>query len=183
MTMADVISAAGLSAGAVYGYFPSKTDLIRAIAQEALDAVTGRVTALTGSEGPVDLRQVVDELIDSGTGTYGSNSPNIAVQVWAEVARDEDVAAMAVSRLEPLRMALTLVVTRCQAEGSVPAQADPEATALVLVGVLQGLVVQQVIDPSLDRARYVDGLLGLIAGCGCTGRKVAMRGAATRSSS
>jgi AcrR family transcriptional regulator len=164
MTMADVISAAGLSAGAVYGYFPSKTDLIRAIAQEALDAVTHRVTALTGSEGPVDLRQVVDELIDSGTGTYGSNSPNIAVQVWAEVARDEDVAAMAVSRLEPLRMALTLVVTRCQAEGSVPAQADPEATALVLVGVLQGLVVQQVIDPSLDRARYVDGLLGLIAG-------------------
>jgi AcrR family transcriptional regulator len=161
--MSDVISAAGLSAGAVYGYFPSKTDLIRAIAQDALDAVTHRVTGLTGGEGPVDLRQVVDELIDSATGTYGSDSPNIAVQVWAEAARDEDVAAMAASRLEALRMALTVVVTRCQAGGSVPAQADPEATALVLVGVLQGLVVQQVIDPSLDRTRYVDGLLGLIA--------------------
>jgi AcrR family transcriptional regulator len=161
-TMADVIATAGLSAGAVYGYFPSKRDLIRTLAEEALDAAAQRLTELTTREGPVDLRQTIDELIDAATGTYGADSPNIAVQVWAEAGRDADVAATAALHFDRLRAALAGVVARCQADGTVPAHADPEACALVLIGVLEGLVVQQVIDPDLDRTRYVDGLFDLM---------------------
>ncbi len=38
-TMADVIRESGLSAGAVYGYFKSKEEIVAAIADDALSAV------------------------------------------------------------------------------------------------------------------------------------------------
>ncbi|MGY2704797.1 TetR/AcrR family transcriptional regulator [Nocardioides sp. HB32] len=162
-TMADVIAAAGLSAGAVYGYFASKQDLIRALAGEALEPTGERLLRLAERDAPVALRDVVEELIDSATSTYGDISPTIAVQIWAEAARDREVGSMAADRFTKLRAAVATAVARCQADGTVSAAADPAAVGLVLVGLLDGLVVQQVVDRGVDRERYVDGLVAITA--------------------
>ncbi|WP_028637410.1 TetR/AcrR family transcriptional regulator [Nocardioides sp. URHA0032] len=162
-TMADVIAAAGLSAGAVYGYFASKQDLIRALAGEALEPTGERLLRLAERDAPVALRDVVEELIDSATSTYGDRSATIAVQIWAEAARDPEVGSMAADRFAKLRETVATAVARCQADGTVSVDADPDAVAQVLVGILDGLVVQQVVDRRVDRDRYVDGLLAITA--------------------
>ena len=161
-TMADVIGEAGLSAGAVYGYFRSKTDLIRAIADSALGPAAQRLEQLVAGAEPVTPAQVVEEVIASAFSAYGDNSPQIAVQVWAEAARDPQVAEMASDRFRDLQEALTVLVGRCQANGTINPAGDPERMARVLVGMLPGYVLQRLLDPGLTPETYLDGVTDLI---------------------
>src|SRR3954454_3162407 len=66
-TMADVIRESGLSAGAVYGYFKSKEEIVAAIADEALgtvDQVFRQILATQDAVTPVAaLRTALDHVV------------------------------------------------------------------------------------------------------------------------
>jgi AcrR family transcriptional regulator len=161
-TMADVIGEAGLSAGAVYGYFKSKTELIRAIADSALGEAADRLEQLADSPARLTPARVLEEFLASALQAYGDTSPRVAVQVWAEAARDPEVAAMASHRINALRDVLTTLVRRCQSDGTLGRGGDPELMAQVLVGVLPGYVLQRLLDPEVTLATYVRGATDLI---------------------
>lgn len=161
-TMADVIREAGLSAGAVYGYFTSKTELIRAIADSALGAAADRLEELAETPGPITVAQILEEYLASALHAYGDTSPRIAVQVWAEAARDPEVAAMASERIGALRAALVTLVRRCQADGTLATDGDPDLMAQVLVGALPGYVLQRLLDPKVTTKSYVRGAADLV---------------------
>jgi AcrR family transcriptional regulator len=160
-TMADVIGEAGLSAGAVYGYFKSKTDLIRAIADSALGPAAERLEELAHTEGTLGLDNVLEEFLASALETYGDSSPQIAVQVWAEAARDPQVAAMASDRIGSLRRALAVLVRRCQHDKTLAKGGDADQMALVLVGLLPGYILQRLLDPSVSAEAYLRGAADL----------------------
>ncbi len=170
-TMADVIGEAGLSAGAVYGYFRSKTELIRAIADTALGAAAERLEELVDAPGPVSPTAVVEEFLASALHAYGDASPRVAVQVWAEAARDPEVAAMASARIRDLHDVLTTLVRRCQSDGTLGRGGDPELMAQVLVGLLPGYVLQRLLDPELTMETYVRGAADLIGSTPGPGRR------------
>lgn len=161
-TMANVIAEAGLSAGAVYSYFPSKQVLIRTIADDALGLAATRLEALLHREAVLTLRDVVDEFIRSALETYGEDSPRIAVQVWAEAARDPQITDLAAERLLTLRGIIARLLERCQRDQTYAADADPEQAALVLAGLLPGYVFQRLLDPTLSSGPYIDAALALI---------------------
>jgi AcrR family transcriptional regulator len=161
MTMGDLIKEAGLSAGAVYGYFPSKTALIRTISDQALGAAAQRVEELAGGPDPLSLPVVVHELVETALSTHGEHSPRIAVQVWAEAARDDEVAAMAADRLRNLRAALVLAIRRCIIDGTVAPVDDVDAMAAALLAFLLGYVVQRLLTPELSLDRYLGGISAL----------------------
>jgi AcrR family transcriptional regulator len=161
-TMADVIAEAGLSAGAVYGYYKSKTELIRAIADSALGAAAERLEELADAPGPLAPDRVVEEFLAAALHAYGDTSPRVAVQVWAEAARDPEISAMASDRIRALRDALTTLVRKCQSDGTLDRGGDPELMAQVLVGVLPGYVLQRLLDPGVTVETYVRGAIDLI---------------------
>jgi AcrR family transcriptional regulator len=161
-TMADVIREAGLSAGAVYGYFKSKTELIRAIADGALGPATERLEQLAQDPAPVTMASLVEEVIAGAVSAYGEMAPQVAVQVWAEAARDPEVAAMASDRFRALRDAVTTLVRRGQEEGTLSADGDPGLMAQVLVGMLPGYVLQRLLDQGVTAAAYLRGVTDLI---------------------
>jgi AcrR family transcriptional regulator len=88
-SMQDILTAAGLSAGAVYRYFPSKEAIIRALAQARLDTVQGGLPL-----GPAPkAADIIDLIIDSQGPIAPDGSPSLLVlQIWAESVRNPEVA-------------------------------------------------------------------------------------------
>jgi AcrR family transcriptional regulator len=161
-TMADVIREADLSAGAVYGYFKSKTELIRAIADSALGPAAEKLEQLAAGDVPITPARILEEFMASALHTYGDRSPQVAVQVWAEAARDPEVASMASERISALRDALTTLVARCQAEGTMSPAGDPGLMGQALVGMLPGYVLQRLLDDTVTVESYVRGAVDLL---------------------
>jgi AcrR family transcriptional regulator len=162
-TMAHVIAESGMSAGAVYGYFKGKHELIRAIADSVLGDLTGRLAALAAREpalAPLDALEVVldrvEELVTAGDD--GGNVPRVAVQAWAEAGRDPQVAAIVRERLEQLRAAWRTVLVHARRAGALDAEADVEAIARVLVGTMMGFLQQRLLLDGLRPSGYVAGL-------------------------
>jgi AcrR family transcriptional regulator len=162
MTMGDLIEEAGLSAGAVYGYFPSKTALIRTICDEALGFTAHRLEELAAREGVVTVPLVLSEFLGAALETHGERSPRIAVQVWAEAGRDAEVAAMAAQRIHGLRDVLATLLRRCVEDGTLVSESDPDTMAMALLAFLPGYVVQHLVAPDISADAYLGGVLGLL---------------------
>ena len=164
-TMAAVIAEAGLSAGAVYGYFKSKNEIIKAIADRALGQAAHHLHDLVEREEPVHpadavevfLRQVTAPVVEGGV-----DLPRIAVQAWAEAVRDPEVHALAREKMLALRDALESVVLRCRRDGTLPADLDPAQAAQVLFGLLPGFVLQRLILGDVTPESYVQGVRALL---------------------
>jgi AcrR family transcriptional regulator len=84
-TMADVIAESGLSAGAVYRYFPGKADLVRATADRALGQVGGRLTEILESGevvDPVDALGLLLEVVERIATSEPTDITRIALMAW-----------------------------------------------------------------------------------------------------
>ena len=96
--MAEVIAATGLSAGAVYRYFPSKEALIRAIVEERVLANAAAAFEHIIDEGvddPVEAVSAALGIVDTVTARQGVDVTKIAVQAWGEALRNPDILDVA----------------------------------------------------------------------------------------
>lgn len=133
-SMQDIFKASGLSAGAVYRYFPSKHQLVKDLAGESLEVALARLT-LAGDVS-LDMGEIVAALF----GAFGDEGPlagilPIVIQVWAEAPRDPEMAALARDLLGQLAERIVRVL---------PAGTPPEAARL-LVAAVQGFMVQSLV--------------------------------------
>jgi len=165
-TMAAVVAESGLSAGAVYLYFKGKDDLIRVIVEtvagEGLSIVLDRAAAEVPPPHQV-LGAVLERVIALGE-ERGVELHRVALQAWAEAARDPEI--MAIYRREGGRgrAAWATYVERAIAAGHLPSDADPVRTAHTLIGLIPGFMVQRLFFEELTPASYAAGLADLM-GC------------------
>jgi TetR/AcrR family transcriptional regulator, transcriptional repressor of aconitase len=133
-SMQDIFKASGLSAGAVYRYFPSKHELVKVIAEDSLETALTRIN-LAG-EAPRDMADIVAVLAGpfATDGSLSGFRP-IAMQVWAEAGRDPEMAVVSRELLGKLGERI---------EGMLPPGSPPEVARL-LMAMLQGLLVQSVV--------------------------------------
>jgi TetR/AcrR family transcriptional regulator, transcriptional repressor of aconitase len=160
-SMQDVLREAGLSAGAVYGYFASKEDIVVAIASEALGTITGVVDELLHDDPPPlheVLARIVAELerLDAERGVA-----NIAVQAWGEALRNPVLREHAGEIYGKVRGAMVRLVRAYQARGDIDPAADPLDVASVLVSVAPGFFVQRAVMGSVDAGTFRRGLAAL----------------------
>jgi AcrR family transcriptional regulator len=133
----DIVREAGLSTGAVYGRFQSKTDLLR----EAV--VNGSRHA-----GPLDalgLRRVADLITRGARVTTEPLSDEEAVRLEAFVAarRDPEVAAALGDAQVTFRKNVQPLVDAAIADGTVAADLDPEAVLYLVRTIQLGLLLQR----------------------------------------
>ena len=169
-TMQDVFAESGLSAGAVYLYFPGKEDIVRAIALEAITEIGAALTPLVDAPGaPAPLYDVIAaavtgvERLDVERGI-----PRIAVQVWAEAQRSPRLAEQVTSIIATVTPVLVRLVERHRDQGTLPADIDVRATALALLGLIPGFIVQRVLT-GLSAQTYLKGVRVLLPGSPATG--------------
>jgi AcrR family transcriptional regulator len=132
----DIVREAGLSTGAVYGRFQSKTDLLR----EAV--VHGSRHGRSDIPG---LRRVADLISQGGQMTTGPLTDEEAVRLEAFVAarRDPEVAASLGEAQATFRRRAQPLVDAAIADGTVAPDLDPEAVLYLVRTIQLGLLLQR----------------------------------------
>ncbi|WP_227982556.1 TetR/AcrR family transcriptional regulator [Nocardia spumae] len=165
-TMAAVIAESGMSAGAVYGYFKSKNDIIRAIADSVLGRMTANLARLTDAETPVSpidaLESVLEQIRELARDGDG-DIPRVAVQAWAEAGRDEAVAEIVRERIGQVRAAWRELLVRARSAAILPPDADVDAIAQVMLGATMGFIQQYLLIGDVTPHAYAGGYRALAA--------------------
>ncbi|MDR1118052.1 MAG: TetR/AcrR family transcriptional regulator [Bifidobacteriaceae bacterium] len=164
-TMGQIIREAGLSAGAVYQYFPSKRALILHVARSATAAFANRVEAECRRAQLDPPAVAVPRLIADITRyltEHGVDKAPVAVQGWAEAVRDPELAAAARRAGERLTVAMEMLLDRWRAAGMIAPQVEPKVAAPAMLSLLLGMLTQRVLLEGFDPEGYAAGMAQLI---------------------
>jgi AcrR family transcriptional regulator len=133
----DIVREAGLSTGAVYGRFQSKTDLLR-------EAVTAR-TRSAARFGVTGAERVADLITRGATATKGPLTDDEAARLEAFVAarREPEIAAALKQARRGWRSQLQPLVDAAIADGTVAPDVDPEAVLFFVYTLHLGLLLQR----------------------------------------
>ena len=163
-TMDDIIRAAGLSAGAVYGYFATKDDLILAAIDEAMTRLAERmrpILATAEPPTPEELLRAAAKAVDGLAAAGGTDLKRIALLGWAEAQRDDRVRALLQAHYGGLRAALVALAAQWRARGVVAPEAQPEAVAAAVLSLALGYVAQSALLAEIGPDAAAEGLAGL----------------------
>jgi AcrR family transcriptional regulator len=156
-TMQDIVREAGLSPGAIYGYFSGKEEIIEAITRErhaherALIAAAGE-----GADIEQALRQLADAFFGSLSDAEERRRRRLGIQIWAEALRDPRMLRMVRRGVDEPRALLAGLVREAQDRGELPSNLDPEAVARIVLSLFFGFVLQQAWDRRVELEPYLE---------------------------
>ncbi len=144
--LAHVARAAGMRRSTLYHYYPDKAALLRDLAREVLDGEETLFQAVLAGEGRAMTRieQVCDELLAFLEQRSGPG--RVLVELWASEPR------LVRTMLRRVRAMVAELVRQGQKDGDIRGSLDPDATAVLLVSLLDGLFIQHFLDPGEVRA-------------------------------
>jgi AcrR family transcriptional regulator len=165
-TMGDIIRACGLSAGAVYSYFPGKEALILAAVTTSLSGLAERVAPVLAADPPPPpealLRQLA-ALVTAFTAREGYDLRRIALLGWSEAQRNEALRSEMRGYYAAFRAGLAEAARRWRETGIIPGDAVPEEVARTLLATLLGFVVQSALLGDVTPEELARGLGALTA--------------------
>jgi AcrR family transcriptional regulator len=168
-TMAAVIKESGLSAGSVYTYFGGKKHIIRAIAESGLTTISEAITSFVPDAGSDEVVLPPERAIEAATQhlldiaeELGVDLPRIALQTWAEAARDPEVRELMAPEARRIRAAWRTYAEAAVEAGRFRGDADPERIAMVLTGLLPGFILQRIMLGDVTPKVYASGLADLL---------------------
>ncbi len=162
-TMQDIVAETGMSAGAIYRYFPAKEDIVAAIADEHHVREAGVLAGANERTAAGDLlRDLARVSLGRLADPHEQRWRRVTVQLWAEALRDERIMQVVRSGLDEPIAIIAALLRRGQRDGSVPPGIDPVAAARVCAAIFQGLVLQQAWDAGLDIDGYIGAVIALI---------------------
>lgn len=150
LTLAEVGEAAGYSRGIVSHHFGSRENLLRAVMR---DARTFGLPDQRDSAG-----DWLAETVRAYLGNVTSRSPSARafLQMWSEaIAADPVLMPLFAEHDASFRRLLSDKVREGIRDGSVRADADPEAMAVSLVGLLRGIALQLISTPPPARIEAI----------------------------
>ncbi len=146
--LAHVAEAAGMGRSSLYHYYPHKDALLADMADEMLEQEQELFRACLRAEGsPIERLEGL------------ARACGLLFPEWAALGRGlmdlrlEDVKGMR-GFFRAIRRDMAAVIAEGQADGSIAASPSPELQASILIGALDGLMLQYFIDarafPSAD---------------------------------
>lgn len=160
-SMQDVLKETGLSAGAVYRYFPSKDAIIVALALEVLERVGGSFSRAAAAEPPVQPGDVLADTLEEVLQTLDV-PPSLIIQVWAETLRNPELAAVLHRGINAVIASWTAIAQNYQRQGLMRDDVPAEHVARTVAACVQGFLIQRaLLAPDLRPDVLRDGLRGL----------------------
>ncbi|GAA0910367.1 TetR/AcrR family transcriptional regulator [Virgisporangium aurantiacum] len=163
-SMQQVISEAGLSVGAVYRYFPSKSDLIAGVAAQLAEGITAQLQSIAA-----DPERSLVDVMDGAVGVVDANAnPDgalpIAVQVWAEAQRDPALRDLIARVYGQITEVYVRIAGRAVARGELPKDADPGAVGPALAAMMLGYGLLKLLTGAgtVDLERYRAGVRAIL---------------------
>ncbi|WP_405484342.1 TetR/AcrR family transcriptional regulator [Nocardia sp. NBC_00511] len=162
-TMQDVFAESGLSAGAVYRYFKSKNDIIEALTNDATVDLRAALSEAVYSDPlptPPELVRTIAEAIVRLSAPGGP--VRLIPQAWALALTDANIADYVRSNIASIRRLWFDYANRMREVGWLPPDADTDAVAKILLGVLPGFILQHLILGDTDPDTFARGIAQLI---------------------
>lgn len=147
-TMHDIIRVSGLSAGAVYGYFKTKDDLILAAITTSLAELSERLRPLLFADpppAPPDLVRGIANEVAGFTARDGYDLKRIALLGWSEAQRNARIREAMQAYYLSVRQRLAEITQAWRQDGLLAADADTDAVAKTLLSSVLGFVVQEAL--------------------------------------
>ncbi|WP_336813025.1 TetR/AcrR family transcriptional regulator [Bosea sp. MMO-172] len=163
-TMDDIIRASGLSAGAVYSYYPSKDELILAAVTTSLSGLTSLVIPLLQAmpaPAPATLLQQIAATIDQFTAREGYDLKRVALLGWAEAQRNERLRATMRGFYLAFRDLLEQALGRAADAGHLERSLSGKDAAKALLAMIVGFVVQDALLHDVEPEQLARGLAAL----------------------
>jgi AcrR family transcriptional regulator len=144
--LARIASEAGISRTGLYHYYPDKDALVRDLARDLLAEEERLFEQALRIPGPADDR--IERLADGVLEKFVS---------WAHYGRPLlEIWARETQRLRPLlrrlRENLATLIEEGQAAGEIAGHLPPVETAALLIGLIDGLMIQVFVDPESVRS-------------------------------
>jgi AcrR family transcriptional regulator len=161
--MQAIFEEAGLSPGAVYRYFKSKEEIVRAIASETLGGFAGAIEP--GADGdPLGPVELLDRFFDFIEGIEGRRDRlRLAIQAWGEVLHNPELSDFVRGLVDGLRTRMSATLREAQDRGAVDPELDTDAAARVLIAIAQGFAVQSAWFEDLDLPAFRAAALSLLS--------------------
>jgi len=147
-TMEDIAREVGVSKGAIYLYFRTKTDLLSAIQERSRDQVLAAWSRL------LESGDVAEGIADSLEEVFsGKVDPGIWLELVAEAAAHPDVrAALRVDEREDVR-AMRSFLRRLEERGRIRPLRDRDTVAEIILALLHGSVLDLMLHGRAASAR------------------------------
>lgn len=156
-SMADIIAESGLSAGAIYGHFSGKQELLAACATELLGRRLSEIKAVVDQGPPPSPGEVIGLMV-RGMMREGFDSRTL-VQVWAEATVDPQLREVANRAFGILQEAFRHAFAAWFAAHpeQAPNGVDEAVRSLVpvLLSLGQGFILQRAIFDGFDEDAYL----------------------------
>jgi AcrR family transcriptional regulator len=153
-TMQDIVRASGLSVGAIYTYFRSKSELILA----GCDLITDQELAQLG--GRLARAQTYREKVAAAVGFWFDNlaveqsergSGFLILQAWAEADTDPAIREMLLRRRRETVTAVVMVLQEGVMRGELPPWLDVPSVGHALAALLDGMLIEAAEDGAAYR--------------------------------
>jgi AcrR family transcriptional regulator len=148
-TMQDVVRASGLSVGAIYTYFRSKSDLILAgcdlITDQELGELRERLSTVTDYRARIAtaLGYFFDQFEEQRA---GHRNTVLMTQAWAEVDADPAIREMVRRRRRDVVTSTALLLQEGVVRGSLAPWLDVESMAHAIAALLDGITIEAIED-------------------------------------
>ena len=143
-SMDQVVAATGMSSSAVYRYFGSKEEIIRASAEEGVSRVRGIFIGLLGRDPvptPAETLSLIVAELRSRTNNPDYDMTRLALQTWAEALRDPVLHQRARTLYLQTLDHIAELAGRWRDKGYIPPNSDTNAVAASLFSLMHGLIV------------------------------------------
>lgn len=162
-SMADVIERSGLSAGAIYGYFASKDEILVAAARVVVQDRAADFAELAERDPVPPPSQAVNQV--AGSLPDITRNSRAMMQVWGQAMTHEALSSWTNQIVENILDAIAIYLRAWFAQAG---HADPDDAARraapAFLSFVQGYIVQTALRGDVDMDAYVDGIDTLVGG-------------------
>ncbi|CDR05445.1 TetR/AcrR family transcriptional regulator [Streptomyces iranensis] len=142
-SMQDLLAEAGVSSGSIYRYFPSKQDMIIAIAEENLAEVVHEARRQAERRPAAGVGEAIADLLEVIRAKHAENGfAAIALLTWSESLRNPALAERLRTALTEATADLAAIVREHQDFGHLPPDAATDSLAQLITSTVPGYILQ-----------------------------------------
>lgn len=144
-SIAEICSAAAMSPGNLFHYFPNKQAIIAAIVEAEGNQTAAYFEGISKeSDLFAELLRFMDLILEVGS---DQSYLKLALEIAAEAMRDEHVGGLVANNDTQLRDALNALLRNAAARGQVDPTLDPADSARWIAALIDGIFSRLAIDP------------------------------------
>ncbi|MGQ7791074.1 TetR/AcrR family transcriptional regulator [Faunimonas sp. B44] len=159
-TMQDVAAEAGMTAGNLYRYFPSKEALVLGLCERDRCRVAADFEGFR--PGSADFLDGFESFGRKFFDETERDKAALCLEIWAEATRNATVARVHLDFDRDIVRHLLKIFEAAKANGNMAPDVDPGPVASILTKLADGLFVRRAIDPDFDPRREVAEVFAVV---------------------